>query len=124
MADVAEERGLGAIQRGERFGAAALFVNRPRVGHAFCDLAGHEVQESSVVLVEFLMGIYACDQNTHSRLLTSLCDGKKNQVRRVSAPEAARQSDAKGWQIAEFDGAGLLQGLPNQRCDLGFASQV
>ena len=52
VADVAEERGLRAVELGELLGALALLLVGAGVGHGGRDVAGDELEEAPVVVVE------------------------------------------------------------------------
>ena len=57
VAHVGEERGLGAVELGEGLGAAALVLVGARVGEAVADLAGGELEEAAVGVVEAFRGL-------------------------------------------------------------------
>ena len=52
VADVGEERGLGAVQLGQRLGPPPLLLVGAGVGDGGGDVAGQQVEEPPVVVVE------------------------------------------------------------------------
>ncbi len=62
MAHVGEERGFGAIEVGEGFGALSLLLESMGVGKRSGDMAGDEGKKAQVIFVERPAGAYAGDE--------------------------------------------------------------
>ena len=94
-----EERGLGAVELGQRLGALALLLVGARVGDRRRDLRPHQLEEAAVVLVEPQPRADAGDQE--ARGLVRLLDGigsDHGRVRRIGprSPRHARRSARRG----------------------------
>ena len=66
VADVAEERRLGAVELGQRFRALALFVVGRGLCHGRPDLCGDQIEEVAVVVPEGLEAAGAGDHEAHA----------------------------------------------------------
>ncbi len=65
VADVGEERGLGLVELQQAFVAQALLFVGARVREARGDLAGDELDEAAVALVERAVAVQAGDEEAH-----------------------------------------------------------
>ena len=91
MTDIGEERGLGAIDRGERFSPAALFRIRLRVREPRGDLTAEQFEKTSIRGVERTMRIEAGDEDRIGTVLTLQRDGNRQQAPRRQLPGAGRE---------------------------------
>src|SRR5581483_550389 len=58
MADIAEEKSLGAVDRSQRIIALPLQLKGSRFGQACAELTGHHGVEGAIVLVQVLARVY------------------------------------------------------------------
>ena len=71
VADVGEERGLGAIEFRERLGAPPLFLIGMGVADRRADLPGDQIEEAAIAVVEEAKRIEAGDQDARVRRLAA-----------------------------------------------------
>ncbi len=79
MADVREESRLGAVELGQGLDPAPLLLVGVGVGDGGGDLAGHQPEETAIVLVEQAIGIQSHDQHAAA---AGLAGGRDGQHRR------------------------------------------
>ena len=90
VADVGEERGLGAVDLGQRFGALALLLVGARVGDAGRDLSRQQAEEAAIVVVERPVRIQAGDKETGDAALA--CSRQRHDDRAVRRRGPRRRS--------------------------------
>ena len=96
VADVGEERGLGAIDFGQRFGATALLLVGLRVGDAGGDLAGDESEEAAVALVVQPVRIQPGDEDAGRPVSPCRDDRQDDGLVRRPVPGPGRQRSEGG----------------------------
>jgi len=64
VADVAEKRGLGAVELGQRFGPLALLLERAGAGQTDRDLFGNPIDELAVRIVKGTARMDSRDKET------------------------------------------------------------
>ena len=94
VADVAEERRLGAIDLRQRLGAGPGLGQRAGVGDGRGDLAGDQLEEAAVLVVEDEPRADRGDQHAGRPLLARLRDGEHRDP-------ARRQGPAAGGELLE-----------------------
>jgi hypothetical protein len=92
--DVGEERGLGAIQLRQRFGALALFFVGLSVGDRGRDMTGYELEETVVGIVITAKRIQTGDEETGPSGGSGWRDGYRHGLDRRAIPWT-------GWQQAQ-----------------------
>ena len=75
VADVAEEGGLGPVELGERLGAPALLLVGARVGDGGGDVAGDQIEEAPVVVVEHARGLTPATRKPGRPVLAASSNG-------------------------------------------------
>jgi len=95
VAHVGEELRLGAIQLGERFGAAALFLIRLRVAERDGDLRPKERVEGSVPLVERAARAHAGDDRAERQVVASRRDRHHERGAHGILPRSTRDGGAR-----------------------------
>ena len=88
VADVGEERRLGAIELGQRLGPPPLLLVGLRIGDRGGDLAGDQVEEAAIVVVEQPEGIEADHEHAGAAGLAGRRDRQERRLRRRLGPRS------------------------------------
>ncbi len=104
VADIGEERRLGAVELGERFGALALLLIGRGIGDPRRDLSGHQIEESRIALIEPPIGIDPDDEESRRSILALAGNGHDGGFGRRPVPIADRQHVETRGQIGHNDG--------------------
>ena len=76
VTDVAEERRLGPIERSQRFGALSFLFVGARVGERRSQLVGDQIEEGTVLIVEWALWIEPDDQSPSPGVGTRRTNGQ------------------------------------------------
>ena len=107
MADVAEERGLRAVELGECLRALSLLLVSAGVGHGGRDVAGHEIEEAPVVIVEGAPWADPEHQHPGGLLEARACDRNKHGLACRLIPRFPRETVEAGGEILDHLGASV-----------------
>ncbi len=102
VADVAEEGRLGAIDLGERLGAATLLFVSVDVGQTGGDLPDEQFDKAARTVVERPERIETGDEHTGRTLLSALCDGQDERLCRRPLPRPRRQIPEAASQLDDL----------------------
>ena len=106
MADVREEGGLGTVDLGKCFSAAAFRFPRARVAQRGCYLTGEQIDEAAVPGVETPVRIDARDEEPGWALITLLPDWNHDGFVRRSFPIPQR------WRHVRQESEGYVTKIP------------
>ena len=110
VADVGEEVGLGPVELGERLGALPLEVEGAGVVDGAGELAGQQLEEVAVAVVERPVPVDAGDQEAVRRRLAALRQGQEDGAQRRLRPAAGGQVGEPALEVVDHDGPAIERG--------------
>src|ERR1700722_17705048 len=115
MADIGEKRRLGPVDLRQRFRAPALLLIGLRIGKSCSDLAGNEIDEAEIGLVQAAKRIDSRDQEAGRSMLTLTRHRRYHGLAWRPRPRAGGQAIETLPQIVDHPYARLNQKLAAPR---------
>ena len=113
VADVGEEGRLGAVDLGQRFGAAAFLFVGVRVGQPRRELAHEQRDEAPIGVVDDRNGLSAATNSPAGRFCPCWRDRHDERPRRRLVPRARRRFRKPAGELDDDTGR-IAQGLPRR----------